>query len=406
MNRKHISSFCGIVAVVSLIATTTAFAQNAPVFASLNLERLYASLPGQCISAASNGMVCSELDTDKPLYIRKNKRGEISQIGIRLFPKQYAEAFNSEVLDFIERTALEMLLWKSSVRNTNKLQEYKMTWQYNNVRFGEGMFRSFASSLRAITDSSDFQLKRDSLTYSAIWAHPVYGVTEATFPAQYSVISGKDHKELGDELSEILSIFHRTETGTGNLVEKVTEESLSRLNDSVQVYVKRGKSFILPEINSDTYYLKTAPNAYRLLYNKRYQDATLANLFICADMPNKTLTLDVTHRKYGFTEQKYKVKLSDFIAFFYDRKFETYVGFEPSKFPDIKAVVILYNREFNYINMLLVDAIEDAVFESDSSIKCRMYAYIPSHNINSLFGGSDIQNPNSNEFEPLLFEPN
>jgi len=403
MNRKHILAFLIILVMVVFRAT----AQDAQVFTSLNLERLYASLSGQCLIAASNGMICSELDSNKPLYIRKNSRGEISQIGIRLFSNKYSEAFSSDVLDFLERTALEMLLWRNSVRNTNKLQEYKMTWQYNNVHFGDGMFRSFATSLRAITDSSDFQLQRDSLTYTAIWVHPEYGVTKATFPAQYSIISGKDHKELGDELGEILSVFHSTEN-VRNVFnrEKVTEESLSRLNDSVQVYMKRGKSFILPEINSNTYYLRTDPNTYQLLYNKRYQDATLANLFISNDMPNKTLTLDITHRKYGFTEQKYKVKLSDFIAFFSDKKFETYVGFEPTIYPDIKMVVILYNREFNYVNMLLVDAVEDAFFENDSNIKCRMYAYIPCHNIKSLFGGSDIQNPNSKEFEPVLFEPN
>ena len=407
MYRKHISAFFGFFAVVLLTTTVTAFAQDAPVFTSLKLERIYALLPRQCLTASSKGMICNELSSDKPLYIKRNERNEITRIGIRLFPEQYAEVFSPEALHFLECTALEMLLSPKSPRTTSKLKEYKMNWLYNNAPFGEGLFQTFDVSLRAITDSSDFQLLRDSLAFTAQWAHPVYGTTTVTFPAQYSLISGKDHKELGDELGQMLSVFQKSEIERHvSNVEPVSDEMLSRLNDSVQVYVKRGKSFLLPEINSNTYYLKTNPYTYRLLYNKRYQDATLANLFISNSMPNQSLTLDITHRKYGFTEQKYQIKLSDFIAFFDEWKFETYVGFEPTNYPDIKAVVILYNREFNYVNMLLVDAVEDLFFENNSNIKCRMYAFIPSHNIKSLFGGSNIQNPNSNDFEPILYNVN
>ncbi len=401
--RKDILILYSFIVIVVLTIAPSVFAQNAPIFSSLKLERIYASLPRQCLSAQSAPMVCNELVSDKPLYIRKNGRNEISQIGIRLFPEQYTQAFAPEILAFLECTALEMLLFHNNQRAANKLKEYKMNWLYNNSPLGEGLFPSFSASLKAITDSSDFRLFKDSLTYTAQWTHPVYGITKATFPAQYSVISGKDNKELGDELGQILSVFQKPEaTGTNNRKENIAGESLSQYNGAV--YVKHGKTFLIPEINSDIYYQKSDARIYQPLYSKLYQHETLANLFVRNDMPDKSVMLDITHRKYGYTEQKYHVKLSDFVAFFGDRRFETYVGFELANHPDIKAVVILYNRDFNYVNMLLVDAIENAFFENGSNIKCRMYAFIPSHNIKNLFSNSNIQNTNSKEYEPVIFE--
>jgi len=399
--RKIYIAFCNLVTVL-ISATSFAIAQNAPVCSSLKLERIYASLPLQCITANANGMICSEISHDKPLYICKNKQNEISQIGIRLFPKQHTDLFAPEVLNFLECTALEMLLFSgNNQRIAAKFKEYKMNWQYNNNNLGEGMFPSFAVSLKAITDEASFQLVKDSLNYSAQWDHPVFGTIRVTFPAQYSLISGKDNKELGDELGQILSVFQKSETGKDVIrTEDVANESLSQYNGAV--YLKRGKSFIIPEINSHIYYQKSDVNTYKPLYSKLYQHETLVNMFLRNDMPDKQVMLDITHRKYGYTEDKYHIKLSDFVAFF-SEKFETYVGFELANHPDIKAVVILYHRDFNYVNMLLVDTIENMFFENNSKIKCRMYAFIPSHNIRNLFG-SNIQNSNEKEYEPLLFE--
>jgi hypothetical protein len=402
MFLKPTPSFYSFLAVF-LTASAAVFAQAAPTFASLKLERIHAALPRQCVSANANGMICGEISSEKLLYIRKNRQGEISQIGVRLFPEAYHKLFAPEALDFLECTALEMLLLgNNNQRISAKFKEYRMSWLYGGSRLGEGFFPSFAASLKAITDSSAFRLFKDSLLYTAQWTHPLHGTTSVSFPAQYSLISGKDNKELGDELGRILSVFQKPEGRSDNTrTEAVADESL--LQHSGAVYLKRGQSFIIPEINSDIYYQKSDARSYQPLYSRLYQHETLANLFIRSDMPDKRVMLDITHRKYGYTEEKYRVKLSDFVAFF-GEKFETYVGFELANHPDIKAVVILYNRDFNYVNMLLVDAVENIFFEDNSNIKCRMYAFIPSHNIKNLFGGSNIQNTNHKEYEPLIFE--
>lgn len=377
--------------------------EKQPVFASLCLERIYAGLPPECRQAVGRQSTCYLPAAKRQMYVHRNGRGEITGMGLQLFPEAYAGAFSQELLDFLERTALELLLQPNNQRVAAKLKEYKMSWTYNGNALGEGLFRNFADCLVAITDSTAFNLQHDSLVYKAQWSHPVRGHINVTFPAQYSVIAGKDSKELGDELSEILLSFKRDETAKPAPAEDTDDTGeFSRYHDDM-IYVKRGKPFIIPDINSDTYYRKNGERTYKPLYNKSYQYETLANLFVLDGMPGTSPVLDITHRKYGYTEQKYHIRLADFIAFF-SRNFETYVGFEPATLPGIKAVVILYNRKFNYVNMLMVDTFENAFFGNDNHIPCRMYAFIPSHNIRSLFGGSDLKSKDINEYEQILFE--
>jgi hypothetical protein len=123
----------------------------------------------------------------------------------------------------------------------------------------------------------------------------------------------------------LLSVFQNPETGSVKPgPEILPDEPLTQYNDAV--YVKHGKRFLIPEINSDIYCQKNDARTYQPLYSKLYQHETLANLFIRNDMPGKAIMLNIIHRKYGYTEQKYHIKLSDFTAFFGSKKFETYVG--------------------------------------------------------------------------------
>lgn len=397
--------FINILSLFILTCSILQAQEKQPALASLCLERIYAGLPGECrLAIGQKAADCYLPVAKRRMYVRRNDKGEITGMGVKLFPKQYAEAFPPELLDFLERTALELLLQPDNRRVSAKLKEYRMNWTYNGNHLGEGIFGSFVTSLDAITDTTDFRLFHDSLAYRAQWVHPSRGNLVVSFPAQYSLIAGKDSKELGDELSEILMSFK----GSG------TEEPFSPFEDSGAsgdfslyhndtIYAKQGNSFIVSDINSNTYYRKSGSRSYRPLYSRNYQYETLANLFVLDNMPDKSILLDITHRKYGNTEQKYRIRLSDFTAFF-GKNFETYVGFEPSTLPGIKAVVILYNRKYNYVNMLMVDTFENAFFENGNNIQCRMYAFIPSHNIRSLFGGSDLKNKDINEYEQIIFE--
>ncbi|GHT24517.1 hypothetical protein FACS189430_09560 [Bacteroidia bacterium] len=398
MNEHHPLSI--LIALLFLCASS--FAQGAPpAFATLGLERIYADLPKEC---KASGGECRLAAVRHPVYFRHNGRNEISQIGFRLFPEQFAAAYSPEILDFLERVSLELFLMPNNRRVEAKLKEYRMTWLYKGASIGNGFFRSFGDCLAAITDTSAFRLHKDSTMYAAQWSHPHLGTIQATFPAQYTVISGKDNKELGDELSALLLAYQSQ--GTTALPPAEAQSAASGLTPyNGAVYVKRGRNFIIPAINSDVYYQKTEDKAYRLLYSKRYPHESLANMFVAADAAaGKEVILDVTHRKYGYSEQKYRMKLSDFTAFFGD-DFETYVGFEMAGHPEIKALVILYNRHFNFVNMLIVDTFEDVFFEKDGVIPCRMYAFIPSHNIRSLFGDdSNMKSKDSKEYEPVLLE--
>jgi len=140
---------------------------------------------------------------------------------------------------------------------------------------------------------------------------------------------------------------------------------------------------MLGSINENTFYKKAA-KGYELIFEEKYPKESLTNL-ILRNMDNNALTVHVTHAMYGNYNPEFEMKLNDFICFF-KNDFKIYTAAFQKEPGEINVTVIFQNKLYNYINMLIIKAKLDDIFNGKGKLTGSFRSNIPQHNINNLVG--------------------
>jgi len=200
------------------------------------------------------------------------------------------------------------------------------------------------------------------------------------FDADAELLSDMDKKERDERLAAQLSI-HRAKTEASQLhIPACDSVSLQLFQDSV--YVCRGRSYIIPQMNSSLYYLKTGDTA-ELVFSLAWASQTFSNVMLTS-ADRHDYTFRITHRQYGWTVSRYDMKSSDFYDYF-SNDYDRYFGIESLERDTLSGVLILADRSTASIHIARVsvslwDLINGGVMEMT------LDSNIPQHNIETLFG--------------------
>lgn len=281
----------------------------------------------------------------------------VSHVGLKLFSEDMRRLDRSPVLDFLERYFLQL--------NYPPVAMTKMRM------VSDDQFRFLKGSLTSVSEirpTDNFSYSLDHNTYTARWNRNGKDVLEVSFPAEYELISGENKREAEDNIkADILR--------TVIVIDTINEASAG------------GSYYILPKMTSRLYFRKG-----KLLESCSHQEQSVANMMLTTAISG-SYTLSMTQLSYGFRKTGFEVPLRQWITFCRNSGCQLYFGVDHvGKDGTVSGVVLAVNEQENYNHVLTVEVPMAVIAQKSGRVEARLYPYIPTHNVKSLFARMKTSN--------------
>ena len=353
---------------------------RAQTYVSKKLTETGERFPKTCLPSKDSIFDCPQITKGKSFVIQYNSKNEIEHLGVSLFSPETKEMINAPVCNFIERILLELLLQKSAADVNRKLDEYDVRLEEKSV-LANGKTPSIQTLLDKLQQPVSFTLQQQDVTYRASWQLENGEAFILTFPASRELIFGTNKKESDQTLSELLPENRCQDVPKDDT--SVQKSELDPVPYNKNIFIRKGNTFTLNELNSDTYYAKDATGNFHVVTDDNHPALFLKNMMLIPGLPTN-LKLHIKHRMYGSFTPEFEIKPSDFICFF-QSDFDIYCHVDDSKQDTLKATVILYNRMFSYMHLLSITTPVKTLFQNNGVLQAEFYSNIPQHNIKNLF---------------------
>jgi len=365
-----------------LLATVSITLTLAQSYSSVKMEALGSEIPEDCLPVRDGIFNCPAVIKEKSLVVQYNADHEINHLGISLFSNETKELLNLPVCTFIERIMLELVLEQSNNDLIQKLDRLRLSLQKNGRTYGESGFTSIRSVLEEIQLPAQFSLVREDNKFAAIWKYNQDDQLVFTFPVSRELIFGTDKKESDDLLNR--SLFDSGRLCRENTITTDMVKEADLMFDSEKnIFTRKGAEFMLPVINANTYYQKKG-GVFELLFSKDFPAESFTNLVV-NNMNVMNHKLHVTHRMYGDFSPDFDISLHEFLCYFME-EYDFFSAATSSDNKQMKLTVILRNKEYNYIHLLLVSAPVENVFSYNGLLTAEFYSNIPQQSIRRLIG--------------------
>jgi hypothetical protein len=376
------------ITILLLISVSTTIQSQS--YSSRKMEEIGSEIPIICLPEVDSIFNCPKIVKGKSLVVNYNQKQEINHLGISLFSNETKELINLPVCNFIERIMLELVLGNTKENVIQKLKRSKLNIEKNGVEYGAFNFSSINNALDGIKTPAKFTLHRESERFTAVWEYNHSDQFLFSFPASRELIFGTDKKESGELLNNALFENNIPCCESSEIVDnEISKEDLF-FNPDNEIFTKKGKEFLIFPINSDIYYEKRE-NTFELLFSEDFPEESLSNLII-KNTGNFNHKLHITHRMYGHFFPEFDISLNKFLCFFRN-DYDIFTGVSSVDSIKLKLTVILQNKDYNYIHLLLIEAPVANIFQSNGMLDANFYSNISQQNIKSLFA-DEIKNNN------------
>jgi len=198
------------------------------------------------------------------------------------------------------------------------------------------------------------------------------------FLADAELLSDMDKKERDDRIAAQLS-HHRAKANAPPHIPVCSDAIMQVHNDSA--FVCMGRSFIIPQINSNMYYTKS-DDTFKLAFGKNWIVETLSNAMLAPSERN--YTVQITHRVYGGRTHLYEVDSRDFFDYF-SNEYDRFFGIESVDRDILAGTLILSDKNAGNIHIAFV-SISVLDLLNGGIMKIQLNTNIPQHNVETLFG--------------------
>lgn len=333
-----------------------------------NLERLGRTVAPTIPSGRMSGTVSAGSYRGNPLTARLVD-GAVDHLGIELFDNSIKSGKEGHIYEFVERYVLELLATPSYRREERMLQDDVL------ISGDLACIATLPSSTRRFTSSVT-----SSERYSFLWEDAAGRIIfSLSAPAQAELIFGRNKIELEDSFRQ--KALSHAEGGYG--VDAAPHGQPVRL--SRKVYIDHRGSYMSDVMKSALYYGKIS-GGWRLIFDEDLPLETVTNLLMApAEFADKDYRLDVTLQKYGFEKERFYISLAKLMDFCMCEGCVPYVGIESFEQGQIRASVIMVNRELGY-NHVLDFKFDQALLESRTGIiPVSLRAYTTTGNLSDLY---------------------
>jgi hypothetical protein len=351
-------------------------------FYSQSLQNLYWSIPETCRDVARNVatdtvVLCSDIVQGEtvPLVYAWDENNVLEHIGYRFLPNSDTTTVKNGVVRFLERELLALLLTNDINQMLISYRENGLSIRLNNTTVKQSLLQNKQSLLRLLKNNQGLEINYDGKKYEVSLLCGNEQKLSFHFPADSELLTGMDKRERDIRLAFQLK-NHKAVSGC---MISPDYSYLQLLNDTV--YVDKGSSFMIPQINNNLYYVK-ADSAYNLALDKSLIAESFANALLVPVGNN--YEINITHRMYGKVIEKYTVNSRDFDDYFrcdYDR----YFGVESLNKEKLTGTLILNDRNAGSIHLAFVSVTLDNLLNG-GTMEIQLYSNIPQQNIKTLFG--------------------
>ncbi|MDR1161842.1 MAG: hypothetical protein LBK45_05830 [Tannerellaceae bacterium] len=369
-----------ILAVFATLALTNGKAQQ--VFYSQLLQNLYWSLPNACLVSDTTKMnrvvLCRNVVQNEtvPLIFSWDKNHVLDHIGYRFLPG--TATTDNVIIRFIERELLTMFLSDDIDQTLITHKENGLTILLNNTPVKHNVLQDKRVLLNLLKTYHNIVVNYDGKNYDVRLLFANEQELSFRFRADSELITGMDKKEREIRLAIQLKNHRAATNSLTNKSDATPDHSyLQLVHDTI--YVDKGDSFMIPQINNDLVYIK-ADSVYNLAFDKSLIAESFSNVLL---MPvRNNYKINITHRMYGKVIREYTVESVDFDDYF-SRDYDRYFGVESLEKEKLTGTLILSDRNANSIHLAYVSISLDDLLNG-GTMKMQLYSNIPQQNVKTL----------------------
>jgi len=352
---------------------------SAALLCSINCNAQQTDFYSSHVKVAAEKLSLTQLDTlhagssiiaykGKDIIVRKNNAGQVEHIGMPLFSDEMRTYHPSPIYDYLEYSLLDY---------TYKISDNPMSLL--DLKFRKGSWKQLSQvNAEMPVNIQNVQEK----VYLVGWQNNGADFVEVFFPIKYDVMANSTHKEMEEIFIRDLKTFKKTEEQHPSLAMEQMVENESGDN----ILVKEGSTFFIPEVNTNTYFVKEG-DTLKALYDRKYPGESFANLILDgAGLPEATLNVEFV--KYDYKTESLNIKLSDFIAYAKKNGCQPFVGIEEVSSQKVEASLFLSNRNSGYAHVISLTSTVASLFSEVPEIEAVAYLFTPTSNIKTLFDAS------------------
>ena len=290
--------------------------------------------------------------------------GQVQTVGYLLFSDETRRAMPVAVANFLEGYFLRIDHPQADRPSARMMREDHFYFLYGS--------QSVVATLRP---DDDFALESDGRRYTATWRRNGRRTLSVHFPASHELLSSETKVESEQNLETDM-------LAAQPVADEAVDEGDLLSTAQPGFLIKKGNTHLNRLFASDTYY-RRQDGDIKLVADADHPLETVANMLVSpAFTPSRTMT--VKQVMYGFKTKEFDTSLSQWIAFCLSTGCQIYYGMESLNEQAVKATVIAVNPAENYNHVLAVDVPTAALTDSSVSIRARLDAYVPMHNVTRL----------------------
>lgn len=238
----------------------------------------------------------------------------------------------------------------------------------------------FSQLQAALADTSAMEISLvDGKRYAVSFFRGDQRTVIISYPASYQLILGTTLMEAENRLFEDV---WRTPIPKAE-EHQVVEELLQQMGSSA-VYLLAGSSYVLPELNTNRYYVKNEQGKFELLYSEDLPLETMANLATGTDIDNQ-LMLDIRMVKYGYRTEDATVPLRQWVAFGIEQGCTPFFGVISSEEGKVICEYVMQNEALGYAHVMKFEFNPAILVDRKGNMSARLNSYVPISNVKSLF---------------------
>lgn len=318
-----------------------------------------------------------------PIILCKDENGVVDHIGYYFLPDSI-RAFNISVIKFLEREMLTILVAKDVNTTLRADKESGLLLMLDDAPISPSLLQNKKKMSSLLKGNKEIIINRLNKDYNVTVLCSNSQQLSFSFPADCKLISGMDKKE--QEIRLAFQLKNHVAKTFDTLIPTPDINYLQLLQDSVYqdsicIYVEKGKEFVISQINNDLFYFNN-DTIYSLVSDTSLVSLSFSNALLVPSANH--YTIDVKHRMYGSVMQEYTIDSRDFNDYF-SHGYERYFGIETLEPKNLSGTLILYNRDEECVHLVYVRTTLDDLING-GKMNMELYSNIPQHNIRTFFG--------------------
>lgn len=289
-----------------------------------------------------------------------------------LFSNEMKTEYPSFLYDFLERYLYQL----DSLQNANPTQFVNRLGQ-DKVLFKKGG----PQTAKKITPDNPVSIRMiENKYYEVVWLDKAEKeILHMVFPISFELILGTPKNKIETTLRQQLQAMPKTFTP-----EK--QENLAVTEEENGIYIPKDNKYSeIKELNTKTYYLKTKTGKLTPIFDSKQLHFSTVNLFQGIIDQCNEYKLNIFQNLYDFQHEEYTITLGQWLNYCKDIHATIYMGLEEEREDGVKILLLVHSHDLGFHHMMSLIMPWKFVDKPNTVLKAKLNAYIPSHNIMTLY---------------------